>query len=38
MRVVLLLLTTMVPPAFVAGDMKKALKKMGTKEGVERLT
>ena len=28
-------LTTMVPLAFVAGDMKKALKKMGTKEGVE---
>lgn len=28
-------LTTMVPPAFVNGDMNKALEKMGTKEGVE---
>jgi hypothetical protein len=30
-------LTTMVPPAFVQGDMQKALREMGTKEGVERL-
>lgn len=28
-------LTTMVPPAFVAGDMNHALERMGTKEGVE---
>lgn len=28
-------LTTMVPPAFVNGDMNQALKKMGTKEGIE---
>ncbi len=28
-------LTTMVPPKFVAGDMNKALKKMGTSDGVE---
>lgn len=28
-------LTTMVPPKFVAGDMKKALAKMGTEEGIE---
>ncbi len=28
-------LTTMVPPTFVAGDMNHALKRMGTKEGVE---
>lgn len=27
-------LTTMVPPAFVAGDMQEALKKMGTEEGI----
>lgn len=28
-------LTTMVPPKFVAGDMRKALAKMGTCEGIE---
>lgn len=28
-------LTTMVPPAFVDGDMNRALERMGTKEGVE---
>lgn len=28
-------LTTMVPPAFVAGDMNRALERMGTKEGTE---
>lgn len=28
-------LTTMVPPAFVNGDMNRALQRMGTKEGVE---
>lgn len=28
-------LTTMLPPAFVAGDMASALKKLGTKEGVD---
>ena len=28
-------LTTMVPPKFVAGDMKKALAKMGIEEGIE---
>lgn len=28
-------LTTMVPPAFVDGDMNRALEKMGTPEGVE---
>ena len=28
-------LTTMLPPAFVDGDMPKALKRLGTKEGVE---
>lgn len=28
-------LTTMVPPAFVAGDMKKAIEKMGTAAGIE---
>ncbi|MBQ9612569.1 MAG: amidohydrolase family protein [Lachnospiraceae bacterium] len=28
-------LTTMLPPVFVAGDMKKALEKLGTPEGVE---
>lgn len=28
-------LTTMVPPAFVNGDMNRALEKMGTQEGVE---
>lgn len=28
-------LTTMVPPKFVAGDMKRALEKMGTPEGIE---
>ncbi len=28
-------LTTMLPPVFVAGDMQKALKKLGTPEGVE---
>ena len=28
-------LTTMIPPAFVAGDMKQALEKLGTREGVE---
>lgn len=28
-------LTTMLPPVFVAGDMAGALKKLGTKEGVE---
>ena len=28
-------LTTMLPPVFVAGDMNKALAKLGTKEGVE---
>lgn len=28
-------LTTMVPPAFVNGDMNRALERMGTKEGVE---
>lgn len=28
-------LTTMLPPVFVAGDMTRALEKLGTKEGVE---
>ena len=28
-------LTTMLPPVFVAGDMKKALEKLGTPEGVD---
>lgn len=28
-------LTTMIPPAFVAGDMNRALERMGTKEGAE---
>lgn len=28
-------LTTMLPPAFVKGDLKKALKRLGTRKGVE---
>ena len=28
-------LSTMIPPAYVAGDMQKTLDRLGTKEGVE---